>query len=152
MEKLTMEKLVAYCKQYGIIYQGKDLKTGQKKAIKIMDIGRIRSQLEQHFDPPREATEEDLKPIIDGFFNEVNHMIILQGLNNENQNTVIFDEYFNTNEEFVIIMELCDDNLLQYKSEVKKNILNFEEIDDLISQLNNSFEIMVKNKILHRAL
>ena len=138
--------------EYGIIYQGKDLKTGQKKAIKIMDKGRIRSQLEEHFDPPREATEEDLKPIIDGFFNEVNHMIILQGLNNENQNTVIFDEYFNTDEEFVIIMELCNDNLLQYKSEVKKNILNFEEIDDLISQLNNSFEIMVKNKILHGAL
>ena len=138
--------------EYGIIYQGKDLKTGQKKAIKIMDKGRIRSQLEEHFDPPREATEEDLKPIIDGFFNEVNHMIILQGLNNENQNTVIFDEYFNTDEEFVIIMELCDDNLLQYKSEVKKNKLNFEEIDDLISQLNNSFEIMVKNKILHGAL
>ena len=138
--------------EYGIIYPGKNIKTGQKKAIKIMDIGRIRSQLEQHFDPPREATEEDLKPIIDGFFNEVNHMIILQGLNNENQNTVIFDEYFNTDEEFVIIMELCDDNLLQYKSEVKKNKLNFEEIDDLISQLNNSFEIMVKNKILHGAL
>ena len=138
--------------EYGIIYPGKDLKTGQIKAIKIMDKGRIKSRLEEHFDPPREATEEDLKPIIDGFFNEVNHMKILQGLNNENQNTVIFDEYFNTNEEFVIIMELCNDNLSQYKDEVKNNKLNFEEIHDLISQLNNSFEIMVKNKIFHGAL
>ena len=137
--------------QYGIIYQGKDLKTGQKKAIKIMDKGRIRNHLEQHFDPPREATEEDLKPIIDGFFNEVNHMIILQGLNNENQNTVIFDEYFNTDEEFVIIMELCDTNLFGHVSE-KNRGLNSEEIYYILNQLNNSFEIMNKNKILHRAL
>ena len=137
---------------YGIIYKGEDRNTGQKKAIKIMDKNRIKSKLEDKFDVIRTATDEDLKPIIDGFFNEVNHMKILQGLNNENQNTVIFNEYFNTNEEFVIIMELCDGNLLQYVTKEKNNRLNCEEIHDLISQLNNSFEIMVKNKILHGAL
>ena len=138
---------------FGIIHKGEDKNTHQKKAIKIMDKRKIKSKLEGKFDEIREATDEDLKPIIDGFFNEVNHMKILQGLNNENQNTVIFNEYFNTNEEFVIIMELCDGNLLQYVTKEKKNIrLNFDEIHDIISQLNNSFEIMVKNKILHGAL
>ena len=136
---------------YGFVHKGED-KEGQKKAIKIMDYGRIKNKLEESFDPPREATDEDLKPIVNGFYNEVNHMRILQGLNNENQNTVIFNEYFNTNEEFVIIMELCDGNLLHYIREVKKSQLNFEEIHEIISQLNNSFKIMVKNKILHKAL
>ena len=138
--------------EYGIIYKGEDIKTGQKKAIKIMDKKRIKSKLEGNFDEIREATDEDLKPIINGFFNEVNNMKTLQGLNNENQNTVIFNEYFNTDDEFVIIMELCDNNLLQYVTEERNNKLNFEEIHDLISQLNNSFKIMVKNKILHGAI
>ena len=156
-KKMDFRKFYKYDKrlgrsEYGIIYQGEDKKTGQKKAIKIMDKRSIKNKLEQDFNPVREATDEDLKPIIDGFFNEVNHMKILQGLNNENQNTVIFDEYFNTEKEFVIIMELCNDNLLQYKAEVKNNKLSVEEIHDLISQLNNSFEIMVKNQIFHGAL
>ena len=140
--------------EYGIIYEGEDIKTGQIKAIKIMNKNRIKSILQdRHEGPPHVFTDEDLKPIIDRFFKEVNNMEILQGLNNENQNTVIFNEYFNTNEEFVIIMELCDNNLLQYITKEKQNNkLNFEEIHNILSQLNNSFEIMVKNKIVHRAL
>ena len=110
--------------EFGIIYEGEDKSTGQKKAIKIMDKRRIKSKLEGNFDDIREATDEDLKPIINGFFNEVNNMTILQGLNNENQNTVIFYEYFNTDDEFVIIMELCNGNLLQYITEEKNNKLN----------------------------
>ena len=70
---------------HGITYKAKDKKTGQQKAIKIMDKKKIRNKLEQDFVTPREATNEDLKPIIDGFFNEVNHMKILQGINNENK-------------------------------------------------------------------
>ena len=30
MEKITMEKLVAYCKQYGFIFQGSDALSSQK--------------------------------------------------------------------------------------------------------------------------
>ena len=114
-----------------------------------MDKRRIRNKLEENFDIPREATDEDLKPIIDGFFNEVNHMKILQGINNKNKNTVIFDEYFNNNENFVIVMELCDNNLYNYIT-IKNGFLKFEEIQQILIQLNNSFRIMVKNKILHK--
>ena len=136
----------------GTIYKGSVKRNGQEKAIKIMNKNLIKSRLGEQFDPPKNITDEDLKPIIKRYFNEVNNMKTLQGPNNENQNTVIFDEYFNTEEEFVIIMELCDGNLLDYFIKEKKNILNFEEIHDIISQLNNSFKIMVKNKILHKAI
>ena len=137
---------------YGIIYKAKDKKTGQEKAIKIMDKRRIRNKLEENFDIPRKATDEDLKPIIDGFFIVVNHMKILQGINNENKNnTVIFEEYFNNYDYFVIVMELCNDNLYNYIKK-KNKFLKFKEIQQILIQLNNSFRIMVKNKILHRAL
>ena len=133
------------------IYKGTDKNNGQQKAIKIMDRNLVRAQLRERY-PNRTITEEDINLIIEGFFNEVNNMKTLQGKNNENQNTVIIDEYFYTIEEFIIIMELCDDNLLNYFIKEKKNKLSLEEIHDIISQLNNSFNIMDKNKILHRAI
>jgi len=143
---------LGYC-NYGNIYKG-TVKDGQEeKAIKILGKSLIQSKLNDSIKGKiRRITDKDLKPIIEGFYNEVNHMKILQGLYNENQNTVIFDEYFNTESEFVIIMELCDGNLLDYFIEEKKNKLNLDEIHEIISQLNNSFKIMVENKILHRAI
>jgi serine/threonine protein kinase len=134
---------------YGIVYKAKD-QTGKPKAIKIMDKERIKNDLLNDQDEIIPISEEDLKPYIDGFLNEVNHMKILQGVNNQNRNTVIFNEYFNTNENFVIVMELCDDNLFNYIS--NKNYLNFIEIQDILIQLNNSFKIMFNNKIFHRAI
>ena len=142
---------LGYC-TFGKIYKGSDKRNGQEKAIKIMDKNLIRRRLEERNYYIRPITDEDLKPIIERFYNKINMMKILQGLNNENQNTVIFDEYFNTNDQFVIIMELCDKSLLDYFRKEKNNHLNFEEINDIISQLNNSFKIMVKNNILHRAI
>ena len=133
----------------GRIYRGEDKRNGQKKAIKIMNIRLIRASLRRN--PNDIITDENLRPRIARYFNEVNNMKILQGLNHENQNAVIFDEYFNTEDEFVIIMELCDGNLLDYFLR-RNNELNVEEIHDIISQLNNSFKEMVKNKILHRAI
>jgi len=141
---------LGYC-THGIIYKGKDKKSGQEKAIKIYDKNLIRSQIQERYPFDKKRFNEELKKIIEGFYNEVNHMEILQK-NNENQNTVIFDEYFNTEKEFVIIMELCDSNLLNYFLNEKKQKLNLEEIHEIISQLNNSFKIMVENKILHRAI
>lgn len=64
-------------------------------------------------------------------------MKILQGQNNENKNTVIFNEYFETEKEFVIIMELCGDNLLRY---IKSVNLDIYIINEILNQLNNSFQ------------
>ena len=92
-----------------------------------------------------------MKPYIDTFYNEVNHMKIVQGKNDENEYTVHLYEYFDNNEEFVIVMELCDDNLLTIFANRKDNF-SPQEIYGLLTQLNASFKIMVENNLVHRAL
>ena len=133
---------------FGIIYESNSLKKKEEKfAIKIMEKKKVKDYIKRKLPNIRKLTEQDIKPYIDGFYNEVNHMKILQGINNENENTVIFKEYFNTQEEFVIVMELWDNDLS--KNEKK---LSYNEIKMILGQLNNSFKIMNKNKILHRAI
>ena len=51
--------------------------------------------------------------------------------------------------EFVIVMEYCDGNLKQYLKS-RKNAFNSSEIYELLTQLNNTFQIMYENKIVHR--
>ena len=112
-----------------------------------MEKKKVEDYIKKKLNKIRKITEQDMKPYLDGFLNEVNHMKILQGINNENENTVIFKEYFNTEEEFGIVMELCDSDLS--KNEKK---LDYKEIQAILKQLNNSFKIMSENKILHRAI
>ena len=131
------------------VYKAKSKGTNEFRAIKIFDKIKIRNELKRI--KYREPTEEELKPYIDSFSNEVNHMKLIEGVNKENINTVKFYEYFNTKNEFVIIMELCDDNLLNLFTK-RKNPFNPDEIYNLLIQLNNSFKIMFENKLVHRAL
>ena len=131
------------------IYKGKTKGINEFRAIKIFDKIKIRNEIRRI--KYREPTEEEIKPYIDSFNNEVNHMKLIEGVNNENINTVKFYEYFNTKNEFVIIMELCDDNLLNLFTK-RKNPFNPDEIYNLLIQLNNSFKIMFENKLVHRAL
>ena len=68
-----------------------------------------------------------------------------------NDNVVKIKDCYYDNKEFAIIMELCDTNLYNHLLD-KGRGLNSKEIYYILSQLNNSFEIMNKNGILHRAL
>ena len=77
-------------------------------------------------------------------------MKLIQGKNNDNDYTVKFYKHFNNNDEFIIIMELCDDTLLNYF--VKKGKFSSDEIYILLSQLNISFKELEENKLVHRAL
>jgi len=56
--------------------------------------------------------------------------------------------------EFVIIMELCDCNLadILIEKNKKKEKFNFNEILEILTKLNNTFKIMVDNKMIHRDL
>ena len=134
---------------YGVIYKAKNKITEEMKAIKIVNRNTIINHWKNNAKEIRQPNDNDLKSYYEGFFNEVNNMKILQGINNENQNTTIFNEFFNTRENFAYVMELCDGNLLDY---IKDKNLNIKEIKDILIQLNNSFAIMHKNKILHRAI
>ena len=135
--------------EFAKVYKAKVKETNEARAIKIFDIIKIRDLLKSKY--LREINYTDINPYIESFNNEVKNMQIVQGSNKRNNNTVKFYEYFHTKDEFVIIMELCDDNLLNLFSS-KKDPFTSKEINEILNQLNNSFKIMVKNKLVHRAL
>ena len=78
-------------------------------------------------------------------------MIMIEGSNKENKNTVKLHEHFKTDKEFAIVMELCDDNLMNFLIE-RKTSFNSNEIYGILSQLNNTFQLLVKKKLVHRDL
>ena len=55
-----------------------------------------------------------MKPYIDGLNNEVKIMQIMEGDDKDNINSVKFYEFFDTEDKFVIVMELCQNNLFDY--------------------------------------
>ena len=81
-------------------------------------------------------------------------MTIAQGINKDNQNTVKLYEYFDMRNEFAIIMELCDcdlDHILNNKKE-RNEKFEINEILEILTQSNNTFKILVKNKVIQREL
>ena len=91
-----------------------------------------------------EITEEDFKEEIQKFNRELD---IMQKCYCEN--SVEIYDYFDKENEFIIIMELCDNNLFKELAKTK-NGFNVEQIKDILKQLNNVFKIMNENKIAHR--
>ena len=118
---------------FGSVYKAKEIKTNKLVAIKVIDI-----------DINNEEAENGIK----GLINELKNMDICAN-NNKNDYSVKYYEYFQYKNEFVIVMELCDDNLLRIWKKRKEGFKP-EEIYKIMSQLNNTFQIMVKNKIVHR--
>ena len=135
---------------YGCIYKGRDKKTKELRAIKVIAIGKIRENLSSQYGI--EEIEEQLKLCIERFIQEFEIMKICS---KNNENSVKCYEYFNNKENFVIIMELCDQNLLQLlykKLEKEGKGFNSEEIYEIMKELNNTFKIMARNHIAHRDL
>ena len=132
---------------FGGVYSAKLKRNNKKRAIKLISIQKIKDQaLSKKL---KKLNEDDMKPYIEGFYNEIENMQIMEG-QKDNENTVKFYEFFHTQNEFVIVMELCDDNLLHYFSE--RETFNCSEILDILTQLNNTFKVMVEKKIVHRDL
>ena len=94
----------------------------------------------------REPSEQEMKTYIDSLINEIKNMKLVESKNKdyENINTVKFYECFNTKDEFVIVMELCDENLTDIITK-KNEPYSVGEIKGILIQLNNSFKIMFKN-------
>jgi serine/threonine protein kinase len=103
---------------YGVVYEAKEKKTGERRAIKIFYKIKIREEFMQEYF--RNPTEEEMKPYIKDFFNEMYNIQIIEGVNKENKNAVKFYEYYDNEDEFGIVMELCDGNLLNILSEDTK--------------------------------
>ena len=130
---------------YGAIYEAENKETKELRTLKIFDKNRIRENfMQENF---RQPSDEEMKPYNDSFYNEMQNMKTLEGKNKENINAIKIYEYFDTINEFVIVMEFCDENLLNIFVS-KKEPYNSKEIYDILIQLNNTFKIMEKNKMV----
>ncbi len=118
---------------FGEVFKAKNKNTGELVALKKIYIDES-------------STEEEINILI----NELNNMKICTN-NNLNENSVKLYEYYQNDDEFIIVMELCDGNLLELFLE-RKNPFNFQEIKNILKQLNQSFYIMTENQVVHRAL
>ena len=134
---------------FGTVYEAISKETSEKRALKIIDKNTIKNYYRNEY--IREPKEEEMNIFIDCFKKEIENMKICQGENSRNRNFVHFYEYFNTQDEFVIVMELCNENMLTFISS-KKNGLSVVEIKKILIELNNAFKRMNKNKIIYRDL
>ena len=91
-----------------------------------------------------EITEEDFKEEIIKFNKELSNMQQCYC-----ENSVEIYDYFDTEKDFLIIMELCDNNLFTELLKTK-NGFNEKEIKYILVQLNNAFKIMNDKNIIHR--
>ena len=135
---------------YGKVYKGRDKTTKELRAIKVISLEKIKDNLLSQYGT--NEIEEQLNLCINGFIEEFNNM---KKCSNNNNNSVRCYEYFNNKNNFVIIMELCDNNLLQLlnkRIKEKGEGFNIEEIYDIMIQLNNTFKRMKENNIIHRDL
>ncbi len=130
------------------VHEAKHKESNELRAIKIYQRKKIKEVLIK--EKPN-ITENDINLLFDKFKNEVRNMQIIEGKNKENNNAVKIYEFFENEEEFSVIMELCDDNLLNIFTN-KSHKFNSSEIYNLLNQLNKSFIIMYDNKLIHNAL
>ena len=136
---------------FGVVYSAIKNNTKEKRAIKIFDKELIRNSIRN--EQFREPTEEEMKTYTNGLINEIENMITVQSQTTEieNKNTAKFYECFDTKNEFAIVMELCDISLTDFIAK-KDDKFNVGEIKEILIQLNNSFKIMVQNRLVHRDL
>ena len=131
---------------FTIVYKGREIKTNELRAIKVIQLDKLKGYIFT-ISKEDEDREKKYKEYIDRYINECENMKICSNIN-----SVKYYEYFKDENNFVIIMELCDCNLLQLL--IKKNTEGFDikEIYEIMKQLNNGLKIMKENKIIHRDL
>ena len=132
---------------FGIVHEIKVKKTGEKRAVKIINKDNIIEAFisKNDFIYPNEKQKKDL---LKDVYKEIAFMEKIEGKNKDNKNTVKYYENFDNDNQIAIIMEYCDQSLLTYFAE-REGTFNDKEILDLLSQLNNTFKIMYENKICH---
>ena len=102
---------------FATVFKGKEKKSNELRAIKVIDLNKLRDNLSYEIDDEKEDIEEHFKLFLNGIKKEFEIMKICS---NNNENSVKCYEYFMNDDKFIIIMELCDMNLLQLLMEKKK--------------------------------
>ena len=109
---------------FGSVFLGENKKTKEKVAIKII-----------YHKNMNDSQKIKVK-------NEVTNMMMMKCTN-----SIEFKDMYKDADNYYLIMELCDCNLEEYIKE--KGGLNSLQVLPILNQLNNAFEIMVKNEIIH---
>jgi len=129
---------------FGYILKGREKKSKELRAIKVIDLTKLKAQLKLQDSYNFEKEKKNL-------MNEFENMKKCS----ENNNSVKCYEYFLNEQNFVIIMELCDTNLEKwllekYTENKEERGFNDKEIYEILIQLNKILKIMNKNNIVHR--
>ena len=112
---------------YGKVYKVQNIKTEEYFAMKEIEKGKFN------------RTEDQL----------LNEVEIMKKIKTEN--SVLIYEVINTKQYLYIVMDLCENNLEDYINSRKKPI-SINEIREVLTQLNNTFKIMLNENIIHRDL
>ena len=115
---------------------------GKYAAVKKIFKDKIKTELK--LAKLKEITEEDFKPEIIKFNKEIENMKKCYC-----ENSVEIMDYYDTEKEFIIVMELCDETLLDCLCRTN-NGFNASQIKTILMQLNKVFKKMDKYKISHR--
>ena len=130
---------------FGKVFKAKIKDKEEYVAIKIIDKEKIKENLrEQYF---TEDIMNEYNNIEKCLNREVDYM---KKCSINNINSIKVYNIYNNEEEFVIVMELCDENLMHLL--IRKQKFSLSEIYNILMQLNNTFKIMSDNKIAHRDL
>jgi serine/threonine protein kinase len=139
----TIEEEIGKC-AFGFVYKAIKNDNGEERAIKIISKVNFNTNVSN-------IEETSYTTYIKYIKNEIDNMTIAQGINKDNQNTVKLYEYFDMRNEFAIIMELCDCDLAHILKE-RNEKFEINEILEILTQLNNTFKILVEKKVIHRDL
>ena len=123
---------------FTIVYKGRDIKTKELRAIKVIQLNKLHGNIYTNMDED-EDPEKKFKEYINEYINECENMKICSNIN-----SVKYYEYFKDENNFVIIMELCDSNLLELLLKKNKEGFSIKEIYEIMTQLNNGLKILKK--------
>ena len=116
---------------------------GNEVAVKKIKKDQLKEDLKESLCID-EINEDDFREEIIKFNRELENMKMCHC-----ENSVEIYDYFDEEKEFVIVMELCDNNLFKELAKTK-NGFSAKEIKEILLQLNNAFKKMNEAKIAHR--
>ena len=113
---------------YGIVYRAIDKRNKSYVAIKEL--------IKEKFENSKEIIKKEVE--------------IMEKVKNENSVKLI--EVIESSNYFYIVMEYCEYNLLSYLNIKRNTPLSINEIKKVLTDLNNTFKIMLKENLIHRDL
>ena len=119
---------------FGDVYEVVSADGSKKVALKKINKKKMREGV------------KDYDYYLESLKREINFMKMCQC-----ENTVGLYDFYEDDENYIVVMELCDTSLSD-NLQARKKAFTINEIYEIFSDLNKTFKIMNKNKIVHRDL